>query len=288
MIASQQDSWFQNITTVFRQRKKKVENNGSSRKKLGIVLSGGGARGIAHIGVLRALGEYGIFPDIVAGSSMGAIVGAMYAAGKTYEEMEELIGQIRSHKIIRMGLPFGGLTDLTYLKNMVKQNVSDDSFEALQKPLYVCVSNLNTGHYEIINSGKLSSAIMASSAIPLIFKPVKINDQSYVDGGVLNNMPVEAIRDLCDMVIGVNVNPNTVENKVSSMLGIGERIFDMHMAENVKSRISQCDVVIEIPNALEYNIFDFKRGNLMVEFGYNDTLRKIPEIAEKARLTFRE
>lgn len=278
MIASQQDSWFQNITTVFRQRKKK--------RKLGIVLCGGGARGIAHVGVLRALEEYGIFPDMVAGSSMGAIVGAMYAAGKSHKEMMDLIGQIRSHKIIRMGLPFGGLTDLTYLKNMVKQNIENDSFEALQKPLYVCVSNLNTGHYEFFNSGKLSSAIIASSAIPLIFKPVKINDQSYVDGGVLNNLPVEAIRDLCDIVIGVNVNPNTVENKVSSMLGIGERIFDMHMAENVKSRLSLCDVVIEVPNALEYNIFDFKRGNLLVEFGYNDTLRKIPEIAEKAKLTF--
>lgn len=277
MIASQQESWFQNIATAFRQRRKK--------KKLGIVLSGGGARGIAHVGVLKALEEHGIFPDVVAGSSMGAIVGALYTAGKTHQEMMDLIGQVRSYKIIRVGLPLSGLTDLTYLKNMVKQNIPADTFESLQKPLYVCVSNLNSGRYEFFNCGKLSSAIIASAAIPLIFKPVKINNQSYVDGGVLNNLPVEAIRDLCDVVIGVNVNPNTIENKVSTMWNIGERVFDMHLAENVKSRLKQCDVVIEVPNALDYGLFDFKMGHLMVDFGYNNALEKIEEIKEKANIS---
>lgn len=277
MITTKQDSWFQNITTVFRHRKKR-------KKKLGIVLCGGGARGIAHVGVLKALEEYEIFPDMVAGTSMGAIVGAMYAAGKNHEEMMEIVGKVRSHKIIRVGLPLGGLTDLTYLKNMIKEQIPEDSFESLQKPLHVCASNLNTGQYEIFNSGKLSSAIIASAAIPLIFKPVKINDQSYVDGGVLNNLPVEAIRDLCDVVIGVNVNPESNQNKVSSMWDIGERVFDMHMAANVKSRLEKCDVVIEVPNALEYNIFDFRKGHLLVEFGYNDTLSKIPDIAKEIQM----
>ena len=276
MITHQQDSWFQNITTVFKQRKKK--------KKLGIVLSGGGARGLAHVGVLRALEENGIFPDVVAGSSMGAIIGALYASGRSFEEMMDLIGQVRSYKIIRVGLPLGGITDLTYLKNMIKENIPQDTFESLKKPLYVCVSNLNTGNYEFFNAGKLSSAIIASAAIPLIFKPVKINDQSYIDGGVLNNLPVEAIRDVCDIVIGVNVNPNTSVSNVSTMWGIGERVFDMHMAENVKSRLGQCDIVIEVPNALQYGLFDFKMGNLLVDFGYNDTLGKIPEILEKAKI----
>lgn len=276
MIASQQESWFQNIATAFRQRHQK--------KKLGIVLSGGGARGIVHVGVLKALEQHGIFPDVVAGSSMGAVVGALYTAGKTHQEMMDLIGQVRSYKIIRVGLPLSGLTDLTYLKNMIKQNIPADTFEGLQKPLYVCVSNLNSGRYEFFNCGKLSSAVIASSAIPLIFKPVKINNQSYVDGGVLNNLPVEAIRDLCDVVIGVNVNPNTIENKVSTMWSIGERVFDMHLAENVKSRLKQCDVVIEVPNALDYGLFDFKMGNLMVDFGYNNTLEKIEEIKEKVKI----
>jgi len=277
MITHQQDSWFQNITTVFRQRKKK--------KKLGIVLSGGGARGLAHVGVLKALEENGISPDVVAGSSMGAIIGALYASGKSFAEMMGLIGQVRSYKIIRVGLPLGGITDLTYLKNMIKQNIPNDTFESLEKPLYVCVSNLNSGNYEFFNAGKLSSAIIASAAIPLIFKPVKINDQSYIDGGVLNNLPVEAIRDICDVVIGVNVNPNATTSNVSTMWGIGERVFDMHMAENVKSRLGQCDVVIEVPNALEYGLFDFKMGNLLVDFGYNDALGKIPEIIEKAKIS---
>ncbi len=277
MITHQQDSWFQNITTVFRQRKKK--------KKLGIVLSGGGARGLAHVGVLKALEEHGIFPDVVAGSSMGAIIGALYASGKSFDEMMGLIGQVRSYKIIRVGLPLGGITDLTYLKKLVKQNIPQDTFESLKKPLYVCVSNLNSGNYEFFNGGKLSSAIIASAAIPLIFKPVKINDQSYIDGGVLNNLPVEAIRDICDVVIGVNVNPNTSVSNVSTMWGIGERVFDMHMAANVKSRLGQCDVVIEIPNALQYGLFDFKMANLLVDFGYNDTLGKISEIMEKAKIS---
>ena len=148
--------------------------------KIGISLSGGGARGFAHIGVLKALEENDIFPDVIAGTSAGAIIGALYAAGKTPDEMLDFVRESSILKIFRVTLPNKGLTSLDYLRERLEEVLPVDDFASLQKELYVAVTNLKSGELEIIHHGLLHETIMASSAIPLVFKPVEIDRKSVV------------------------------------------------------------------------------------------------------------
>ncbi|MBE9491292.1 MAG: patatin-like phospholipase family protein, partial [Bacteroidetes bacterium] len=174
--------------------------------KLGIVLCGGGVRGLAQIGVLAALEKHGISPGYISGVSIGAVIGVFYAAGYTPEEMLEISKQGSLIRIFRLGIRKKGLSNLKYLHKMLKKHIKNDSFEGLGKKLFVCASNLNTGKYDIFEKGELFRPVMASAAVPIIFQPQKINDQLYVDGGMLNNFPVEPLKECCDKVIGVFVH----------------------------------------------------------------------------------
>ena len=119
----------------------------AARKRIGLALSGGGARGIAHIGVLQALEEQGIFPEVISGASAGAIVGALYAAGKTPEEIMEFVRKASFFKMFKVAIPFSGLTKLTYLRDKLAESIPEDRFEALEKKLFVAIANLNNSHH---------------------------------------------------------------------------------------------------------------------------------------------
>ncbi|MFN7119792.1 MAG: patatin-like phospholipase family protein [Saprospiraceae bacterium] len=251
--------------------------------KIGISLSGGGARGIAHIGVLKALEENGISPEVIVGTSAGSIVGALYAAGYESDKMLDFLKDVSFLKIFRVGLPSRGLASLYYLENLLQEALPDDNFSALNKKLFIGIANLLSGKLEIISSGPLHQVIIASSSIPLIFKAVKIEDNLYVDGGALDNMPIYPLKGLCDVVIGVNVMPMMpIEEKdVSSMLGIAARCFEMSIWSNSKPNLLQCDIVIEPTGIQQYNIFQFNKYQELFEIGYNTTRLAIPEIKAK-------
>ena len=248
--------------------------------KIGIALCGGGARGIAHAGILKALEEVGIAPDFISGTSMGSIVGAYYAEGLNPEEILDILSKPRFYKAFSFGVPYDGLTDLSYLKKILRDNIKDDTFEALQKNLFVCVSNLNSGEYEIFGGGKLSTTIMASCAIPLLFKPVKIHESVYADGGLLNNLPVEPLLERCDVIIGTNVNPNRPVDKVEGLINIGERCANLLIWENTKPRLNQCDIQLEVEGAFEFGTFDFKNAKQIYETGYTHTKTQIHQIQQ--------
>ncbi|MEM1322630.1 MAG: patatin-like phospholipase family protein [Bacteroidota bacterium] len=250
--------------------------------KLGLVLSGGGARGIAHIGVLKALEEHHIFPDIIAGASAGAIVGAFYAAGASPQEMlniaraSSFIAAFRPRRI-----PFGGLTDLQYLRNLMQKHIGHDSFDQLKKPLRIAATNLNKGSLELLSSGSLQDAVVASSSIPMVFQPVTIEEQQFVDGGLLNNLPAQALRPHCDFLLGVNVMP-IVEVKtkkgVNSMIEIATRSFELSVWNNTQLGAASCDLVIE-PKALrKYHIFQLSAAELIFEVGYEATMEQMPAL----------
>lgn len=252
--------------------------------KIGISLSGGGARGIAHIGVLEALLENGIQPEVISGTSAGSIVGALYAAGKTPEEMLDFVKDSSILRIFRVGLPDKGLASLKYLQERLQEAIPEDNFESLQKHLFIAVTNLLTGKLEIKSSGELHKVIMASSAIPLVFQPVTIGDGLYVDGGTIENLPVQPIRNLSDVVIGVNVMPyEPVEEKsVNSMWSIAVRCFEMAIWVNTKPDLKNCDIIIEPGKVRNYNIFQFNKYKELYEIGYVATMMQMPGI--KAQL----
>ena len=180
---------------------------------LGLCLSGGGALGIAHIGVIQALEENGIFPTDIAGSSMGAIVGTFYAAGYSPTDIMRMIKDDKLYKITKI-MTFrptffkSGVSSHQLLRTLIKELIPQNSFESLKKKMHICVANLNTAEWEIIDSGNdLDKWVSASASVPGVFETVKEGDIYYVDGGLMNNMPAQAIR-YCSNIIGVNVIPH--------------------------------------------------------------------------------
>ena len=251
--------------------------------KIGITLSGGGARGIAHIGALAALEEAGIFPEVISGTSAGSIVGALYAAGISPAEMLEIFKEGSLIKTINFGLPITGLTKLTYLKKQLAKHIQDDNFECLEKKLFIAITNLNKGEEEIISEGPLFDIVVASSSIPLAFKPVEINNQSYVDGGLMRNMPVEPVKEIVDFVIGINVMPHVhvAHKKVNSMIEIAMRSFDLVIWNNSQFDLSLCDIVIEPKELMDYHILAFNKAEDIFEIGYKATQLQIANLKNK-------
>ncbi|MBV6653736.1 MAG: patatin-like phospholipase family protein [Mameliella sp.] len=248
--------------------------------QLGLALSGGGARGIAHIGVLQALDDYGIKPDILAGTSAGAIAAALYASGKSPSEMLALVKEASLFKLFKVGLPYAGLTKHTYLLERLQETISEDSFEALNIPCHIAITNLQTGACEIKKRGRLFDVIAASSAIPLIFQPVEIDDQQYVDGGLLANMPVAAIRDEATFVVGVNVMPTVTAEKgaLKNVFGIAQRCFDLSLLANTQPSIDLCDLLIEPREIRKYTILNLNKYQEIHDIGYAAMEAKIPEL----------
>ncbi|WP_035086247.1 patatin-like phospholipase family protein [Aquimarina latercula] len=250
------------------------------QQKIGISLSGGGARGAAHIGVLQALNENGIVPAMVSGSSAGAIIGALYCSGYSPLEILELCRDHTFLKIFRIGFINKGLTELTYLKEFLEKTLKAKTFEDLHIPLKVGVTNINKGAFEIKESGDLIKSVVASSAIPLIFKPVKIGNDIYVDGGVMNNLPIEPLQDHCHKIIGVSVCPHKFNSRVEGIKDIGVRTFHLAVWNTMEHRLDQCDVVLEIEKSFSYGLFDLKQSPELFQAGYETTLQQISSIKD--------
>lgn len=244
--------------------------------KVGIVLSGGGALGFAHIGVLQALDEAGIHPQIVAGCSMGALVGALYANGMEPADIYHLIldnkldkmSSIIKPKIQRRSL---GFSSQKSIKDALETDLCTDNFDSLKMPLYVSVTNLTTGKNEIVGHGKnLIPYVLASAAVPGVFQPVRIDSMIYVDGGVTDNFPALAIRKHCTYLIGSNVNPDGARFEPDNMLDIALRVMRVAVHDNAKLGLKACDFLIQPLANRVYNAADFKNFQAIYDYGYQE------------------
>lgn len=251
-------------------------------ENLGIALSGGGARGAAHIGVLQALNDQGIFPERVSGTSAGSVIGALYCAGYTPKEILDIVHQKIFLKAFRINFIKTGLTEVSPLTTFFEVFLKKNKFENLKLPLHVCATNLNSGRFEIISEGDyLFEAIEASCALPLLFKSVNIKGNTYVDGGLLNNLPVEPLLEHCDKIIGISLCPHEEKEYIKGARGIVERCLQLAIWNTVQHRFSSCDVAIEIKKSFEYGLFDVKKSDELFHIGYEATMRHMPEIKER-------
>lgn len=268
--------FFESISLLKKPQKKE--------KTIGICLAGGGALGYAHIGVLQALDDNGIHPDIISGSSMGSIIGFVYAMGLTPFEILRLIKTEKMYNIInlvKMPMMFwnkSGISNHQPLMKVMRSICPEDDFSALKKELFVCVSNLNTGEWEIKSSGEnLAEWIAASSTIPGIYTPIKQNNQLYVDGGLLNNLPVEPLLDKCDVIIGSDVFPPDVVQKNLKMKNAFVTSIRTVQIQNSRANREKCDFLFE-PKVLEkYNEFSFEYYKEIFEIGYRTAIKYIKE-----------
>ncbi len=243
--------------------------------KIGIVLSGGGIRGIAHLGVLKALSSAGITFSKICGASAGSIVGALFAQGVDPYEILELFLKTRLFKYIRPSIGVSGLLSLKNTTSLFKEYFPHDSFSELKIPLVIAVTNFSQGKLVYLSSGKLIEAIQASCAIPGVFKPIIINNEMYIDGGVLNNFPVEPLVDDCDFIIGSSCNYIPVVDKITNFRKMAERAAMISIGADIDMKSKLCDVFIEPKEMGETSVFDVKKAEEIYWIAYEETLKQL-------------
>jgi NTE family protein len=247
------------------------------RYKTGLVLSGGGTRGFAHLGVLKALDESGIRPDVISGVSAGAVVGALYADGNAPEEILELFIGMKLRKYVKLVFPSTGLLQMEGYEKVIRENLKAKNFEDLKMHLKVFAVNMNTAEYHCFEKGPISLALKASSSIPILFTPVKIGDHYFVDGGLINNFPVEALMGCCNRIIGVNVNLLTYKKQPKNLRRIAERSFHLAIRSHTKDRKQKCDLFIE-PDGLEaYGMMELANAQKVFDLGYMSAIKALKE-----------
>jgi NTE family protein len=240
------------------------------KPEYGLVLSGGGARGLAHIGVIAGLEAHGISPGVVSGSSMGAIVGALYAAGVSPEEMLNIARNRKLHNLFDWSFSrHGGMLSLKILLQELQAHIPEDSFESLKKKLFITASNLSYGCEEVFSKGELYRVVLASASIPIIFEPQVIDGQTYVDGGLFSDLPVVPILGKCRKIIASHVNYTGPNPDLSNIRAIAERVYRLAIYQTVQKNFSLCDYIIDPPELREHGIFDFKNIDGLYEIGYS-------------------
>jgi len=263
----------------------------TSDSTLGLCLSGGGALGFAHIGVLQALEDHGIVPDQLSGSSMGAIVGTLYAAGYTPAELLEMIKEDKLYKITKL-MTFhptflkSGLSNHSMLRSLIKELIPHNSFDQLKKKMHIAVVNLSKAQWESVSTGNnLDNWLAASASIPGVFESVKINDNFYVDGGLLNNLPAQALETECNAIIGVDVIPHIAPETLHKPIDTLAASVRTMQHQNSKEGRALCQYLIEPESILKFHEFSFEAYHEIYHYGYSATTKYIVAHPEMMNLS---
>jgi NTE family protein len=241
--------------------------------KIGLALSGGGIKGLCHAGVLKALEEQGIKPDIISGVSAGALVGALYSDGYTPDEILVLFDEIRFRNMTKLNIPAGGFFQTDIFKTFLSKKLHAKTFEELPIPLRVVATDLDKGRSVTFSSGDLIDPIVASCSLPVLFSPKKINGVNFVDGGVLKNFPVSTIRNECDKIIGINASPMVADGYKLNILNVASRSYHFMFKANILHDKELCDLLIEPIDMGNYDTFDIDKGREIFELGYRTTIQ---------------
>lgn len=278
----------------------------SKNPRVGLVLSGGGAKGLAHVGVLKTLDSLGVRVDYIAGTSMGAVVGALYASGYTGQQLDSIIRSTNfnlliSDKVPRnsktfyerknsekyvLTLPFNNFKiqlpssisrgqNVFNLLSKLTLNVSGiNDFSKLPIPFYCVATDIQSGEEVILDHGNLAQAIAASSALPTLFQPVKLNNKLLMDGGIVNNFPVNGLLSKnLDYIIGVDVQDDLLMvDELNSVSNIMLQINNFRAVEELNKKSKLLDIYIQ-PDVDDFSIISFGQGLKIIEEGQKETLK---------------
>ena len=242
------------------------------KKKIGLVLSGGGVKGAVHAGMIHFFDEIGFKPDIIAGTSAGAIVGALYGSGKSGKEILDFFMKERPYSLA-LWSGNRGLINTPELAKTVKEHVKINTFEELEIPLITTASNMLTGKAEYFSSGDLVNRVLASASFPGVFSPMEMDGELYADGGLLNHFPADILRGQTDFLIGMHLSPiKPLEiSDLNSTKDILTRTIDIQGAESEFGKLNLCDIAMCPVELTEYGTFDFKKEKMleMFDLGYS-------------------
>jgi len=213
--------------------------------KIALVLGGGGTRGFAHVGVIKALEAQGIYPDIIVGTSVGSAIGALYAAGYTGFQLQEMSIPMKEERVVDWSWPNRGLFTGKPLQTYINQAVRQVPLEKLRRTFAAVATDLATGEKIVFRTGNTGMAVSASCAVPGMFQPVIINGRSYVDGGLVEPVPVTEARTLgADFVIAVNISNLPQNNKTDSTVDVLMQTFDIMSQTINRYELLNADIVI--------------------------------------------
>ncbi|MFV0573734.1 MAG: patatin-like phospholipase family protein [Xanthomarina gelatinilytica] len=248
--------------------------------KLGLVLSGGGYRGVAHIGVLKAMEELGMKPDFISGTSAGAIVGSLYAAGCTYNEIFDVFIKTELFSYQNYTFKKPGLIDGSKIEKLLKTHLKEDSFESLKIPMFIATTDLIDGKTHFFNKGPLIKPIIASSSVPGVFSPIVFNDLLLCDGGVTNNFPIEPLQICCDKIIGVFLNSllETSKKQLKTTRSVLERAYKITRVNASEDKFKFCDVFIAPKELGKYEVFSKSHAKEAFEMGYQEAKFQLSEL----------
>ncbi len=247
---------------------------------IGLALGAGAARGIAHIGILQKLETAGIPIDYLAGSSTGALIGALYASGVSSQELREFALKIKWNDIVSPHLTLRSLVSGKKLVKLLQKHCRVDRFEDLQIPLSVVVTDFDTGESVSITEGELFPAVLASCSIPLLFPPVSLNGRKYIDGGFTSMIPVEAARQMgADIAIACDVHYNAkpIGKAGKNFFAILFRLMMLVLRNNSQESKNHADVVINV-NASGIGLTDLHKGKELIQRGIQATDAILPEL----------
>lgn len=241
-------------------------------KTIGYALSGGGVRGLAHLGVIQALQEFEIKPTIISGTSAGSLMGAFFAADYSPKEILSIAKSSGIFSFSNILFRKQGLFAMKSFETLFLKYIPHNSFEKLSLPLIVTATDIVKGESVYFNSGELAKPLMASSCVPLVFEPISYNDMLLLDGGILNNLPIEPLQGSCDKLIGIHVNSISKQLKNLHMKDIADRSFHLALSSAVRIKAKQCDLFIEPPEMTKFGIFEMDKMQEVVDYAYKYTL----------------
>lgn len=227
-----------NLTELFKQRDE-------SPPTIGVALGGGAVLGASHIGTLKALEEHDLQPDLIAGTSIGALIAALYAFGVNPGRMEEIAVRLKWLDISSISLSKMGLLSNEKLRGIIKKHIGEKQIEDAELPLAIITTDLSSGEKVVLREGDVATAIMASTCIPGIFIPVETDGRLLVDGGLVENVPVSALVDMgAERIIAVDINAYRLYNKPDDIIEVVTNALDIAMENLTKTRSKEIDLLI--------------------------------------------
>lgn len=258
---------------------KKIKQQ-QSRPIVALVLGSGGARGYAHIGVIKVLEQQGIRPDFIVGTSAGSIVGSIYASGKTADELRDIALNMKANDVRDIKLDMKGFFDGKKVENYVNQQVNNTPLELLKTPMYVVATELKEGKKVVFNYGNTGQAVRASVSIPSMFVPTKIGEDEYVDGGLVSPVPVDVARDLgADIIIAVDILAQPMHTETSNVWGMFNQNINIMQNHLAREELKHANIVIQPDLREKGHIFDVKGREITIQAGIDAAQNQLQQIS---------
>ncbi|MDE6342724.1 MAG: patatin-like phospholipase family protein [Muribaculaceae bacterium] len=256
-----------------------LEKVGLRSNTIGYAFSGGGARGLSYIGMLKALEEFGMRPNVLAGVSAGSVAAVMYGAGLTPDDMLKCFADLdKLGEFVSWKVPGNSLLKIDKFGKLIESWLPMKYLEEMPIPTIVCATDFQHSKSIGWGKGEIVPRVLASCSIPIVFEPVKINGGVYVDGGVLRNLPAWAIRKYCKTLYGLNCSPyyrSTKDVSKQNLLEIALRSYQLMSKANMVNDAKLCDVMINLRGAHAIGVFDIAKLHKTVELGYETASRAL-------------